>query len=176
MSILTTYRDEHRDDDVCHAALRLAAEGFHVFPQAHGTKVPLKHTRGLLDATTNPATIKRLFGGHYPRNLAVRTGAVSRCFVLNVDDHEAIEALQSRHGTLPVTRASRSSRGYHYWFKHPGTPIPNSQSRLGPGIDVRGDDGCVTVPPSLHPDGVLYGGPRQGPRSDRGRPCRLHRR
>lgn len=62
--------------------------------------------------------------------------------------------LQRRYGGLPPTPAVRTgSGGFHYWFVHPGLAVQNSASRLGPGIDVRGDGGYVIAPPSLHPEG-----------------------
>ena len=64
-------------DPHCHemllGALALAATGLAVFPAAYRTKWPATD-RGFYDATTNPATIKRWFGGNFKRNLAVRTG------------------------------------------------------------------------------------------------------
>jgi hypothetical protein len=100
--------------------------------------------------------IQRWFGGTFQRNLAVRTGAVSRCWVLDVDDAEALARLQASHGHLPLTRTSRSARGTHYWWRLGSTPVPSSAGRVAAGIDVRGDGGYVLVPPSVHDTGVVY--------------------
>lgn len=43
------------------------------------------------------------------------------------------------------------SGGAHLYYRHPGTPILNSQSKVAPGVDVRGDGGYVVAPPSIHP-------------------------
>jgi hypothetical protein len=37
-----------------------------------------------------------------------------------------------------------------------GEPLPNSASRLGPGLDTRGQGGYVLAPPSAHPSGYRY--------------------
>lgn len=60
---------------------------------------------------------------------------------------------------LPPTRVVRTARGWHYWYRHPGTPIPNTVQLFGataPAIDIRGDGGIVVAPPSIHPDGHRY--------------------
>jgi hypothetical protein len=145
-------------DPYCHAvldsALALAAIGLSVFPLKHGAKEP-DTRRGFYDATCNPATIKRWFGGGYKRNLAVRTGQASGVWVLDVDDPTALENLAAQ-GPIPVTRLSQSSRGLHFWFKTTAIPIPSSASRVATGIDVKAEGGYVAVPPSLHPTGAVY--------------------
>ena len=137
------------------AALALAAKGMAVFPLKYLTKEPATRC-GFYDASTNPATIERWFGGNFKRNLAVRTGLASGVWVLDVDDAGSLEALEARYGRLQTTLQSQSSRGIHFWFKTPTSPLRNSAGRVGPGIDVRAESGLVAVPPSVHPDGVVY--------------------
>jgi hypothetical protein len=136
-------------------ALALAAEGIAVFPIKYQSKEPDTY-RGFYDATTNPATIKRWFGGAMKRNLAVRTGRASGIWVLDVDDPHALMALAEQHGQLPVTRQSQSSRGLHLWFKTPVIPIQSSAGRVAIAIDVKAEGGYVVAPPSVHPTGVAY--------------------
>ncbi len=45
--------------------------------------------------------------------------------------------------------------GRHLYFRHPGGIVRNRVG-LAPGIDVRGDGGCVVAPPSVHPSGKRY--------------------
>jgi hypothetical protein len=85
----------------------------------------------------------------------VRTGAGSGLVVVDVDTTHgggrSIRSLMDRHGDLrAVPRVRTGSGGWHLWFAHPGGHIPNSASRLGAGIDVRGDGGYVIAPPSGH--------------------------
>jgi hypothetical protein len=77
-------------------------------------------------------------------------------WVLDIDNPDALAALEDKHGPLPITRQSRSSRGLHLWFKAPVLPISNSTGRIAAGIDVRGEGGYVVAPPSVHPDGPTY--------------------
>jgi Bifunctional DNA primase/polymerase, N-terminal len=147
------------DDPYCHemlaGALALAAAGLLVFPCIHGQKGPATR-RGFYDATTNPATIKRFFGGNFRRNLAVRTGCASGAWVLDVDNLESLKALEDRHGPLPATRRSQSSRGVHIWFRTTGVPIPSSAGRVAPGLDIKAERGYIVVPSSIHPSGCAY--------------------
>jgi hypothetical protein len=139
------------------AAFNLAGMGIHVFPIQFASKLPEPGSRGFKDATTNPAVIRRWFGGNFRRNLAARTGQISRVWVLDADSLEALEQFEACHGKLPATLQSRTGRGVHFWLKTPIVPVQNSVGRVWPGIDVRGENGYVLVPPSLHPDGIPYG-------------------
>jgi hypothetical protein len=138
-------------------ALSYAARGWHVFPLLERSKRPAC-SHGFKDATTNPVKIKRWFGGQFNYNIAVRTGQVSGVWVLDVDGSNgafALAELEASHGALPPTMASVGASGGHLWFCMDG-PLPCSVDRVGPYLDVRADDGCVVVPPSIHPDGPLY--------------------
>jgi Bifunctional DNA primase/polymerase, N-terminal len=149
-----------QDDPACRemliAALALAAAGLAVFPAVYRTKEPATK-RGFYDASTNLATVRRWFGGNYRRNLAVRTGLASGAWVLDVDDPDALTALEDRFGPLPATRRSQSRRGSHLWFKASSVSIPCSAGRVAPGVDVKAEGGYVLAPPSIHPDGPAYG-------------------
>lgn len=131
------------------SALDLARQGMAVFPCVHGEKVPATG-RGFYSATANAATIRRLFRA--PRNIAVRTGAASGVWILDVDDPSALASLDP----LPETRTSATSRGRHLWWRTPALSVPSSTGRVAPGIDVKGEGGYVIAPPSLHPDGTRY--------------------
>jgi hypothetical protein len=87
-------------------------------------------------------------------NFGVVTGSVSGIVVLDIDGEDGRESL-SRLPPLPATPTVRTSRGYHYYFRHPGPSIRNGVGLL-PGIDVRADGGYVVAPPSIHPDGWRY--------------------
>ena len=45
--------------------------------------------------------------------------------------------------------------GNHHYFKHPGGVIPNKVAIL-PGLDLKGDNGFVVAPPSIHASGGVY--------------------
>ncbi|EHQ99494.1 bifunctional DNA primase/polymerase [Bradyrhizobium sp. WSM471] len=138
------------------AALDYAARGLRVFPCTPRGKTPAV-ARGFRAATTNPATIRRYWTDP-ERNIAVPTGASSGFWVLDIDGEKGaatLRALVKKHGALPDTRTVLTARGAHAWFAYPG-PIPTTVGRVGAGIDTRGDDGYVIVPPSVHETGHRY--------------------
>jgi hypothetical protein len=139
------------------AALDYAARGLPVFPCVPRDKIPATK-RGFHDATTNPGTIRRWWRATDCYNIGVRTGAGSGVWILDVDGNDgaaSLYALEAEHGALPATPEVITARGRHLWFKYT-VPISCSTGRIGPGIDVRADGGCIMAPPSIHPTGQVY--------------------
>ena len=68
----------------------------------------------------------------------------------------ALAELERAHAPLPTTLTAATGRGRHLYFDAGQHRIRNSAGRLGPGLDVRGHGGIVTVPPSLHASGHRY--------------------
>jgi hypothetical protein len=96
-------------------------------------------------------------------NLGIRTGevpgAITNVVILDLDGHEAVYYAGNTLGLRDIsTWAAKTSKGYHFYFQHPkDIEIPNSQSKIYPGIDVRGKGGFVVAPGSIHPEtGVAY--------------------
>lgn len=142
--------------DLLAAALDYAARGLPVFPCLPRGKTPAVR-RGFYAATTNPATIRRYWTDP-ERNIAVPTGVTSGFWVLDLDGLEGaltLRELEAKYGALPQTRIVLTARGRHVWFACSG-PVPSTVGRVGSGIDTRGDDGYVVVPPSVHPSGDRY--------------------
>jgi hypothetical protein len=142
--------------DLLAAALDYAARGLPVFPCVPRGKTPAV-PRGFHSATTNPATIRRYWTDP-DRNIGIPTGSPSGIWVLDVDGVEgeaSLRALEIKHGAIPKTRGSITSRGRHVWFACL-EQIPSSAARIGPRIDVRGDGGYVIAPPSIHKSGRCY--------------------
>jgi hypothetical protein len=144
---------------VLRAALDYAARGFSVFPCVYRTKRPAI-PGGFHSATTNPATIRRWFGGTQRYNIAVRTGLASRIMVLDVDDRhggfDGLRELQERWGPLPVTRTCRTGNGVHLWFGIAHEVASRKEDHIAKGVGTKADNTCVIVPPSVHPDGPTY--------------------
>lgn len=156
-------------------ALEYAAQGWPVFPchSVHGAACscrradcgsPGKHPRvgtGLKAATTDMETIGRWWQRWPSANVGVRTGTPSGLVVLDVDPGHggarSLDALVRRHGSLPAGPVVRTgSGGLHFYFAHPGHTVRNSAGLIGPGLDVRGDDGYIIAPPSRHRSGRAY--------------------
>ncbi len=93
-------------------------------------------------------------------NVGVVTGRISGLVVVDIDPahggDDSLEAIAREHGPLTTSlQAATGGGGRHLYFGHPGVPVPNRVG-LYPGIDVRGDGGCVVAPPSVHPSGGRY--------------------
>jgi hypothetical protein len=93
-----------------------------------------------------------------PMNIAVITGVVSDAVVVDADSPDALRWCTRN---LPYTpRQTRTARGFHLWYGHPGVRVPNCahlQTRDGRlAIDVRGDGGYVIAAGSIHASGVEY--------------------
>jgi Bifunctional DNA primase/polymerase, N-terminal len=131
------------------AALKLASQGFAVFPCRPGTKVPAT-PNGFKDATTNPAKVRRFFDNAQEYNIAIATGLVSGLLVFDDDNGEEYARLVAPYDATP-TRMSETSRGVHYWYRI-SDPVPTKNgkaNKLG-DFDIKADGGYVMAPPSHH--------------------------
>lgn len=142
-------------------AVGLAGRGWPVFPCRIDKRPATKH--GFKDASNDSAEVDRLFRLPGAESIGIATGPSSGLWVLDVDlpdGPQSLRALQDQHGPLPFTWRQRTgSGGRHYFFRWPegGEPIRNSvRTKLGPGLDVRGEGGYVVVAPSPHPSGNAY--------------------
>jgi putative DNA primase/helicase len=94
-------------------------------------------------------------------NIAIATGAVSKIVVLDVDPRHGgdrtLAELEGEHGKLPPTwRFLTGGGGSHLLFRHPGVYVKSGSDVLGAGLDLKGDGGKITAPPSLHISGRRY--------------------
>ena len=145
------------------AAFRLAMRGLHVFPLAHGTKIPVKGTHGCRSATRDPDVVRAWWAKWPGANIGIATGARSGLWVLDIDPRHggaaALTALESAHGPVPATiQSTTPSGGRHLYWRWPadGPEIRNSTGRIGPGLDVLAEGGSVVAPPSIRADGRRY--------------------
>jgi hypothetical protein len=143
------------------AALAYLARGWSVIPVEPRGKRPLVPWRRLQTRAASPAQIGFWFERWPDANVAIVTGRLSGLVVVDIDPRHggdrSLGAFEAEHGRLPATVESLTGGGgRHLYFAHPGTRTPNRVNVL-PGIDVRGDGGCVVAPPSVHPSGRPYG-------------------
>lgn len=135
------------------SVLRDAAVGYAhrrrpVFPVGVDKKPLTRH--GFKDATTDERTAGRLWTEHPSAGIATPTGP--NWFVLDVDDHRALELLEAEHGSLPPTVEVVTPRpGRHLYLLG---AVTNSSGALPADIHVRGRGGYVLLPPSPHENGV----------------------
>jgi hypothetical protein len=139
-------------------ALAYAARGLHVFPCRPHCKEPAT-AGGCKDATANPELITHWWQQTPDANIGIATGERSHCFVLDVDSADAeaeLKNLEAAHGALPATVEAITARGRHVYFDWPRQGVRNTASKIGPGLDTRGEGGYVLAPPSVHPSGRAY--------------------
>lgn len=150
------------------AALSYAARGWPVFPLhgitdagrctcgGTGCTSPGKHPRtvdGFKSATVDGDRIRRWWTDYPDSNIGLVTGQASGLVVVDCDSATATQAWEDAH--QPWTVQSSTGKGAHYFYRHPGLPIPNRAAFL-PGTDLRGDGGYVVAPPSRHATGRRY--------------------
>jgi hypothetical protein len=139
------------------AALRYASEGYPVLPCKAGTKLPITK-RGFHDASTDPIQIREWWEKHPDANIAVVPGE-GHSVVVDVDGATGRATLESLGLPDPgrIVVSPGKGGGFHYWYRlADGVGIVNN-GRPWPGIDIRGHNGYVMMPPSIHPEtGTAY--------------------
>ena len=145
-------------DIMLEAAQKYARRGIATFPISPLSKVPIKGSNGVKDASTAADVLEAMFNSVPDCNIAIATGAPSGLFVIDIDikhnlgkyGDDSLEALIKELGPLPDTwECQTPSGGRHIYFKLPdGVTILNSAGQLAPSIDIRGSGGYVVAPPS----------------------------
>lgn len=130
------------------AAISYAAQGLRILPLIPRGKTPYKGN-GVTHATTDNPQIVDWFSQEPDINIGIATG--DGLVVLDADSEEAAKVLAG----LQPTASVKTSRGKHFYFLSP-EHIKNSVKKLRKDVDVRGQNGYVVAPPSVHPDGTLY--------------------
>lgn len=132
------------------SALAYARRGWPVHPLKPGTKLPATE-HGSKDATTDESTVIEWWRRWPDANIGIATG--HRFWVLDVDTKHADAAAWLESVELPETVTQiTGTRGRHYLYALPGFDVHNSQSKVGPHIDVRGVGGYIVAAPSIHPE------------------------
>ncbi|WP_250501427.1 bifunctional DNA primase/polymerase [Caballeronia sp. GAWG1-5s-s] len=141
-------------------ALAYAAQGYYVLPLEPNGKTPLTR-HGVKDATRDPAKIAEWWRTCPEANIGINCSA-SGLAVVDIDRHagkangfDTLAALEAEHGPLcsPVV-VKTGSGGEHRYYRVPGgAQLPG---KLGPGIDLKHNNGYVVAPPSVHPNGTAY--------------------
>jgi len=154
-----------QDQKVWGAALHYLGLGWGIFPVA-GANCRLKgscrtlsgklptHLRYFIRPITDCEKVARsMFTGC---GVGIATGRKSGLLVLDIDG--AVGRESARKLELPPTLTVQTRHGVHLYSAHPDRwrKVPSSPGGLAPGIDVKGDDGFVAAPPTVHPEGGHY--------------------
>ncbi len=156
---MSTRTDYTKESIFLRAALTYAARGWHVFPLAPRSKKPAQGSKGVLEATTDEATIRAWWKESPSSNVGIATGR-SGLVVIDIDGPEGTQSLMSwvsSHGQLPWTvTAYTPGGGIHYLFSYDknATPLAPGADIFGKGskVDVRAGNSYIAAAPSLHPD------------------------
>lgn len=167
-------------------ALAYAAAGFAVIPvwypseeneglcaceKGEACDRPAKHPipkQGVKQATSDPGRIRAWWTEHPDANVAIATGSVSKCIVIDVDVGNgkegdiAITQACAEHGGVPLTLKARSgSGGMHYIYKWRENPFTRKIGFLK-HVDYLSDGGYVIVQPSHNLKGAYAFDPEFG--------------
>lgn len=147
-------------NEIRDAALAYVARGWSVIPTEPRGKRPLVAWLEFQNRIATADEVRRWFRRWAHANVAVVTGRVSGVVVVDVDPRHGGDASIARlaveeHGMPPTVEALTGGGGRHLYYAHPGEPVAN-RAGVYPGIDIRGDGGCVVAPPSVHASGRRY--------------------
>lgn len=137
------------------AALTLAARGFKVFPLKAGAKAPPLIAAWQHNALDKAQYVHGWWEAHPDANIGIHCVGL---LVLDVDVKSGgLDSYAALEDMLPRTLATLTpTGGRHLFFRlpdgHPG--VPNSASKIAPGIDVRSTNGYVVAPGSTVPAGA----------------------
>lgn len=163
---------------VLESALLYASKGWRVFPvhsiDEHGKctcgencKSPGKHpvlTNGLNGASSDPQKIKGWFKNAPWANIAIRTGAESGLWAIDLDPekggYESFKAFVADRDVGAPLVSNTGGGGTHLLFEAPeGVSIVTRTNVHGlSGVDIRGQGGYIVAPPSQHLKGVYHWG------------------
>ncbi len=139
-------------------ALAYAAAGWQIFPVGLDKKPLVKWKDG---ATSDPSVVTDWWSSWPDAGIGLATGQRSGgIVVLDVDvkdgknGRESLARLVLDNEDLPEGLESCTASGGSHLFFHTPHTIGNSRSKLGDGLDVRGDGGYVVLPSGPDANGV----------------------
>lgn len=130
-------------------ALTLTHAGYSIipcFPRGHvKAKMPMV-LHGQYEASKDEVKVSKWFGGRADKLIGVLCKG-NGCFAVDADGPEGKatwEQWVKEYGLPEPGPMQRTSKGFHYLFKHPDFDFPGSVRKLGPGIDLRANNYICT--------------------------------
>jgi KaiC/GvpD/RAD55 family RecA-like ATPase len=153
------------NEDVLKAALDAYDQGYMPIPLQNvegGRKKPaIPSWREYQQQRPSRAIVEAWFqSGDF--NMAILTGKVSGCIVVDLDGQIADpETWVFTHLGIagPALIVGTGGGGAHLYYAHPGGTVSNGVKLAtvdGVTVDLRADGGYVVAPPSIHDNGVYY--------------------
>jgi hypothetical protein len=142
------------------AALEYLKRHWSVIPMRARDKRPAIRWQEFQQRRASEKEIQEWFKRWPEGNVGIVTGSISGLVVLDIDPkhggEDSLNQLIREHGPLPLTIESQTGGGgRHLYFTYPSGIVRNKVG-MAPGIDVRGEGGCVVAPPSVHSLGKTY--------------------
>lgn len=110
------------------------------------------------EATTDEATIRRLWTENPKANVGIVTG--NGLLVIDIDPRdggdESLMDLESQYGRLPETALVLTGSGGRHFYLIGDCASKNPDQDLYPGVHVKANGGFVVAPPSVHHSGRSY--------------------
>ena len=144
----------------------IANRGYRLFPLSSGTKVPLKGTNGVIDASHDSTTIAEWYKNNAACNWGIAGGHISESdeFIIFIDvdtktgksGQDELDTLIEQYGNPPETFTIETpSGGLHYYFR---TKIKHARYRARlkgcRHIDIKCEGGYVVLFGSETPEGA----------------------
>ncbi|MFZ0273956.1 MAG: AAA family ATPase [Acidobacteriaceae bacterium] len=132
------------------------ARGWRLHPLRRRTKLPC--LRGWQYHAASDLRQIETWTQQFPAcNWGAVAGPDSGFFAVDVDDPDAMRRLEDEYGPVPEGLRNVTSQGYQLIYKWPPDadlrPATNWPRK---GIDIRGRDSYIVIPPSVHPSGHMY--------------------
>ena len=132
--------------------------GWSVLPIAQGKKSPAMQS--WTEFTTKAATMEQLetwFGALAGAGVGVVTGKVSGIVVVDMEK-SCPTSLEDVLSAFPTGLISKTGGGgYHLYYRYPaGVEKVSNRVRIYEGVDIRGDNGFIVLPPTMHKSGERY--------------------
>lgn len=125
-------------------AQRLHADGLHLVPLT-----PARRSRHGRNGRNGRLLRRHLEALGPDTGLAIICGEASGVVVADLDDEGAVA--WARENLPPTPWVTRTSRGEHWFYRYPSTPLPATAPPSTGQLQADGRD--VVAPGSLHPDG-----------------------
>lgn len=140
-------------------AYRLYDAGLNVFPQPIGQKGGLPWKRlhySRLNRDDKNYGLRNLFAGDC--NVAIMCGSTSNnLFVIDCETNDSFlyHLQQMVDRDIPIW-AAQTARGGHIYLHAKNGEVHNIELGTLPDTEIKGRNGYVLAPPSIHPSGVAY--------------------
>lgn len=154
---------QHNTEHSC--ASRVLADAAREYLQAGWSLIPLHGKQPALRSwksyqTRRPtlSEVKAWFldARRFPSGLGIVTGKLSQLVVVDCDREEDAAHWQKEYGSSPCL-VSTGGGGLHLYYAMPNElEVRNRTGLFGRKIDIRGEGGYATAPPSWHPSGQQY--------------------